>query len=72
MISGGSRPSDKGGPGHPVPEIRGRRDLKKMFFGPSSPSWGPSPGSATDDTFEQLHSALDTSQHEIKAWWKVA
>ena len=71
MISGGSRPSDKGGggPGHPVPEIRGRR---VFFFGPSGLSWGPSPGSATDDTFEQLHSALDTPQHVIKAWWKVA
>ena len=72
MISGRSRPSDKGGPGHPVPEIRGRRVLKKFFFGPSGLSWGPSPGSATDDTFEQLYSALDTSQHVIKAWWKVA
>ena len=31
MISGGSRSSDKGGAGHPVPEIRGRRVLKKFF-----------------------------------------
>ena len=53
MISGGSRSSDKGGPGHPVPEIRGRRVLKKLFFGPLGLSWGPSSGSATDDTFEQ-------------------
>ena len=55
MISGGSRPSDKGGPGHPVPEIRGRR---VFFFGPSGLSWGPSSGSATDDTFEQYCTPL--------------
>ena len=55
MISGRSRPSDKGGPGHPVPEIRGRR---VFFFGPSGLSWGPSPGSATDDTFEQYRTPL--------------
>ena len=29
--SGGSRPSEKGGPGHPDPEIRGRGGLKKLF-----------------------------------------
>ena len=36
--SGGSRPSDEGGPGHPDPEIRGRGGggggSKKSFFGP--------------------------------------
>ena len=30
--SGGSRPSDKGGGGHPDPEIRGGPGLKKIFF----------------------------------------
>ena len=34
--SGGSSPSDEGGPGHPDPEIRGRGGGggKKSFFGP--------------------------------------
>ena len=33
--SGRSRPSDKGGPGHPDPEIRGRGGgVKKSFFRP--------------------------------------
>ena len=33
--SGGSSPSDEGGPGHPDPEIRGRGGggFKKSFFG---------------------------------------
>ena len=30
--SGGFRPSDKGGPGHPDPEIRGRGGCQKKFF----------------------------------------
>ena len=43
--SGGSRPSDKGGPGHPDPEIGAGGVLSKMFsFGPLGPP-GPSPGS---------------------------
>ena len=33
--SGGSTPSDKGGPDHPDPEIRGEGVSKKIFFGPS-------------------------------------
>ena len=33
--SGGSRPSYKGGPGHPDPEIRAGGGLQKIFFGPS-------------------------------------
>ena len=44
---GESRPSDKGGPGHPDPEIRGGgggRSLKKILFGLSGLSlvqkWG--------------------------------
>ena len=34
-VSGGSRPSDNGGPGHPDPEIKwgGGGGLKKIFFG---------------------------------------
>lgn len=32
--SGGSCPSDEGGPGHPDPGIRGRGGFKKSFFGP--------------------------------------
>ena len=35
--SGGSSPSDEGGPGHPDPEIRGRGGgggFKKSFLGP--------------------------------------
>ena len=34
--SGGSSPSDEGGPGHPDPEIRGGGGggLKKIFLGP--------------------------------------
>ena len=55
--SGGSRPSDKRGGGHPDPEIRGGPASKKMLSalrasfssknkgGPSP--LGPSPGSAT-------------------------
>ena len=34
-ISGGSRPSDKRGGGHPDPEIRGGPGLQRNFFGPS-------------------------------------
>ena len=30
-VSGGSRPSDKGGPGHPDPEMKGGDGLKKSF-----------------------------------------
>ena len=57
---GGSKPSDKGGPGHPDPEIRrwGARSLKQNFFRPFGPQFGlkisgvpgppgPSPGSVT-------------------------
>ena len=39
-FSGGSRPSDKGGPGHPDPEIRGERSQKKNFFQPFGPQFG--------------------------------
>ena len=58
-FSGGSRPSDKGGPGNPDPEIRGKVRSQKNFFphfgpqfglkirgGPGSP--GPSPGSTLE------------------------
>ena len=38
--SGGSRPSDKGGPCHPDPEIRGG-GLRKKFFRPFWPRFGP-------------------------------
>ena len=52
LTSGGSRPSDKGGGGgHPDPEIRGGRSLKKFFPALRVSFWsknnpGPSPGSA--------------------------
>ena len=56
--SGRSRPSDKGGPGHPDPEIRVRvrgPGLEQIFFvwsknkgGEGVGPPGPSPGSATD------------------------
>ena len=50
--SGGSSPSDEGGPGHPDPEIRGRGEVQKKFFrtfvwsrnkggGPRSPRMDP-------------------------------
>ena len=51
VCSGGSRPLDKGGPGHPDPEIsRGGKNFFRLFGlqirrGPVSP--GPSPGSST-------------------------
>ena len=32
QCSGGSRPSDKGGGGHPDPEIRRRGPVSKTFF----------------------------------------
>ena len=40
--SGGSRPSDKGGPSHPDPEIRwgGGSVSKKLFFWPFGPQSG--------------------------------
>ena len=38
--SGGFRPSDNGGPGHPDPEIRRGRFLKKYFFRPFGPQFG--------------------------------
>ena len=48
MLSGRSRPSDEGWPGHPDPEIRGvGAGLKISFFGPFGPP-GPYPGSATE------------------------
>ena len=39
FISGGSRPSDKGRPGHPDPEISGGA-LKKDFFRLFGPQFG--------------------------------
>ena len=50
--SGGSSPSDEGGPGHPDPEIRERGEVQKKFFrtfvwsrnkggGPRSPRMDP-------------------------------
>ena len=38
-FSGGSRPSDKGGPGHPDPEMRGGGggSVSKIFFRPFRP-----------------------------------
>ena len=54
-ISGGSRPSDKGGTGHPDPEIGGARPKKKRYFRLFGPQFGlrkggsgPSPESATE------------------------
>ena len=63
LFSGGSRPSDKGGDGHPDPEIRGvggggGRPPYKLFSALWASFWsknkgggpglpGPSPGSAT-------------------------
>ena len=47
--SGGSRPSDKGGPSHPDPEIRGGGCPKRIFLALWSSDWskkkggGPSP-----------------------------
>ena len=38
--SGGSRPSYKGGPGHPDPEIRGGGQSPKNFFQPFGPQFG--------------------------------
>ena len=32
-FSGGSRPTDKGGPSHPDPDIREGGGLQKNFFG---------------------------------------
>ena len=35
LFTGGSPPSNKGGGGHPDPEIRGRAGLNSFFSGPS-------------------------------------
>ena len=56
FISGGSRPSDKGRPGHPDPEISGGGRSQKRFFSAFRASvWsknkgrlGPSAGSTTE------------------------
>ena len=39
--SGGSTPSEKGGPGHPDPEKRGGAISKKNIFRPFGPQLGP-------------------------------
>ena len=44
LYSGGSRLSDKGGPDHPDPEIRGERVSKKIFFGLWASVWSKNKG----------------------------
>ena len=79
VSSGGSRPSDKAGAGHPDPEIRGVSGLKKIFFRPFGPHFGlkirgwpgppgPSPRSATglDNTFAPVD--LINRSQSISGW----
>ena len=79
VSSGGSRPSDKAGAGHPDPEIRGAPASKKIFFRPFGPHFGlkirgrprspgPSPGSATglDHTFAPVD--LINRSQSISGW----
>ena len=58
-ISGGSRPSNKGGLrgqgcGHPDPEIRGRPGRKKFQFQPFRPQFGLKiRGSSTENSIQK-------------------
>ena len=70
--SGGYRPSDNGGPGHPDPEIKGG-GLKKIFFSTLRASvWsknkggglGPSPGSTT--TKNRLFLSIPRNRENIE------
>ena len=79
VSSGGSRPSDRVGAGHPEPEIRGGPGLQKRFFRPFGPHFGlkirgwpwppgPLPGSATglDNTFAPFD--LINRSQSISGW----
>ena len=62
--SGGSRPSDKGGPGHPDPEIRvgggGRGTVLKNSFQAFGPQFGPKMGGGGTRAHPPQTSARDS------------
>ena len=74
-VSGGSRPSDNGGPGHPDPEIKwGWGRSQKIFFRLFGPLFGikisappPPPGAPhLDPTLSVLHKELEYEVEKLK------
>ena len=73
-VSGGSRPSDNGGPGHPDPEIKlgGGAVSKKFFSALWASVWSknksPSPPRAPhlDPTLSVLHKELEYEVEKLK------
>ena len=72
-VSGGSRPSDDGGPGHPDPEIKlgGGGRSQKIFFRLFGPQFGlkiraPPRAPHLDPTLSVLHKELEYEVEKLK------